>query len=272
MSGTRTTVTFNGVDLTSLYVVSGWHAPLLTRKLDTVDISGLDGQRFLGANLSPKKVTLRLTVKGTTLAAREEAARTLAATLNVDGLKPLTASFMGDLYYLAIPTSDADLTRFVNADTFEVSFHVPDPVAYGQTKTVSGIQLASGTNHRIDVGGNYPTLPTVKLAVTRAQTTGDSYVQFRMNHYGSSNSLQSYDFCAVDFADLVSGTATTSGTIYIYSAERRYVYVGSIRENMLPLVSDWPTLVAGRNQFNITSGSIVNLSGTAEVTFTERWV
>ena len=275
MSGTRTSVTFNGVDLTSLYVVSGWHAPLLGRSFDTADITGMDGQRFLGATLTPKTITLSLTVKGTTLADRETAARTLAATLNVDGPKALTASFMGGKYYLAIPKSDADLTRFVNADTFEVQFYVPDPVAYGETKTVSNIAIASGTNQRIDVGGTYPALPTIKLAVSRSSTTGDSFVNFRVYHYGSANSSQGYDSVYVDFAELTAGTATATGTIYVFSAERRYTYDTTTNEKLLPLASDWPTLVPGRNQLSIPqSGTtyITNLSGTMEVTYTERWL
>lgn len=269
---TRTTVTFNGVNLTDLYVVSGWHAPLLARNLDTIDISGLDGQRFLGTTLAPKTVTLSLTVKGSTLADREAAARTLAATLNVDEPKALTASFMDGLYYLAIPTSDSDLTRFVNADTFEVSFYVPDPVAYGETKTVSGISLASNASTRIDVGGNYPTLPTVKLSVSRSSTSGDSYVRFRIDHYGSASTSSGYTPTDIDFAGLARGSAATTGNIYVYSAERRYKYSGHVYDDLLPLGGDWPLLVAGRNQFRVPTGNVTNLTGTAEVTYTERWV
>ena len=272
MSGTRTSVTFNGTDLTSLYIVSGWHAPLLGRDFDTVDIAGLDGQRFLGATLTPKTVTLSLTVRGTSLADRETAARTLAATLNVDGPKALTASFMDGRYYLAIPKSDADLTRFVNADTFEVSFLVPDPVAYGETKTVSNIAISAATNQRIDVAGTYPTMPDITLAVTRSSTSGDSYATFQVDHYGSANTAQDNTSTSIDFAELASGTSATTGTIYIYSAARRYKYSAHSNDDLLPMVSDWPVLVPGRNQLRFIPGTVTNIGGTASLTYTERWL
>ena len=259
----RTTVTFNGVNLSNLYVVSGWYTPLLGRNFDTVDISGLDGQRFLGVNLAPRTITLSLTVKGTTLAERETAARALAATLAVDEPKPLTASFMDGRYYLAVPSSDSDLHRFVNADTFEVSFLVPDPVAYGELKTVSFDRLNS--MGRVNVGGTYPTLPTISFpGATRSSTSGQSYFTVRV--YDNSD----YVSLTLDLSAVMSGS-TTSRDLVVDCENRRYTVQGT--ERLLPLVSDWPYLAPNANA-RMALGTYSNCSTTTpvSVTFRERWL
>ena len=265
MSGTRTTVTFNGVDLTSLYVVSGWHTPLLGRSFDTVDIAGMDGERFLGSTLSPRTITLSLTVKGTSLADREAAARVLASTLAVDEPKALTASFMDGRYYLAIPRSDADLTRFVNADTFEVSFFVPDPVSYGELKTVSITSVDYGTRINFTVGGNYPTFPTVSINARKASTTGASSFAFYTNRQSAQ---ETYTY--VDLAAVISGSLLAE-TITIDSASR--TFRAGFNDKMLPLVSDWPLLQPGSNQlFFSEGGSSAGSSGSGTLTYRERWL
>ena len=253
----RTTVTFNGVNLSNLYVVSGWYTPLLGRNFDTVDISGMDGQRFLGVNLASRTITLSLTVKGTTLAERETAARTLAATLAVDEPKPLTASFMDGRYYLAVPSSDSDLHRFVNADTFEVSFLVPDPVAYGELRTVSF--------ERVNVGGAYPPLPTISFpGATRSSTSGQSYFTVRV--YDGSD----YTSLTLDLAAVMSGS-TTSRDLVVDCENRRYTVQGT--ERLLPLVSDWPYLAPNANaRMSLSNYSNCSTTTPVNVTFRERWL
>lgn len=259
MSDTRTTVTFNGVSLTSLYIVSGWHTPLLARDFDTVDIAGLDGQRFLGATLSPRTITLSLTVRGRTLEEREEAARVLAATLAVDEPKPLSASFMDGRYYLAIPKSDSSLTRFVNADTFEVQFLVPDPVAYGDLVTIDVPDVSR--YYYFDVGGNYPTLPTVVMDLTRQSTSGDSYLTFSVGNTGDSRMTH------IDLTD-VMGPSETSAHLTVDSQARRYTSGNTLK--MLPLAGDWPVMGPGSSSYGAFGR--LNCSGSGTITYRERWL
>lgn len=267
----RTTVTFNGVTLTDLYVVRGWYTPLLGRNFDTVDIAGMDGQRFLGARLTPRSITLSLVVKGTSLTEREAAARTLAETLAVDEPKPLTASFMDGRYYLAIPRSDADLTRFVNADSFEVEFYVPDPVSYGETKTVEIPSINYDTSVSFTVGGNYPTLPTMRFTVHKSSTspTTPSTFAFYVHDVNVryTNGLYTY----IDVHDVIRGSSL-DGTFTIDSTSRTLARVSS-DPVLLPLVSDWPILEPGGNRIYFSEGGTsYGCTGTGMLTFTERWL
>lgn len=263
----RTTVTFNGVNISNLYVVSGWHTPLLGRNFDVVDISGMDGQRFLGATLAPRTITLSLTVKGVTLAEREAAARTLAAALAVDEPKPLTASFMGGRYYLAIPKSDADLHRYVNADTFDVDFYVPDPVSYGDLVTVNISSIVSASSY-FEVGGTYPTLPKLVISASRTNVNDPSYFGFSLARRESGlTSVLTYTY--IDLK-AVMGTSY-SGTITVDSGVRKYTSGSSTGVKPLPLVSDWPLLMPGTMRY-VSEAATSNCSGSIVMTYRERWL
>ena len=242
----RTEVTFGTTELTDLCVVSDLRTSLLPRSVSTEDVPGRDGSLFTGARLSPRTVTLRMTTRGRTPAAKREASRLLAQALNVSEPTKLEFSFDGGLYYLAVPESSGDGTWYAHADGFDVSFLIPDPVMYGADRSVS-INNANATT--INVGGTYPTLPTVSVVAARGGT-GNVYT---IMHNEASQYLQ-------------ASVPTSSSHAVIFDCAKRVLTVDGATKAM-PVLADWIALTPGTNTLQRTAGS-----GAYVVRWTERWV
>ncbi len=167
----KTTVTFDGVELTSMFVVSDLRRPLAPRNVALVDVPGRDGALFANATQATFEVSMTLTVRSRDLRERSAAVRALAALLTVPEPRPLAIGDDGGLYYMAIPSSDQDGERFVNAERFEVKFTCPDPWLYGEARTAT---IPSGGSVEVEVGGTAPTWPTITAAATGG--TQDSWI------------------------------------------------------------------------------------------------
>lgn len=241
----RTEVTFGTTELTDLCVVSDLRTSLLPRSVSTEDVPGRDGSLFTGARLSPRTVTLRMTTRGRTPAAKREASRLLAQALNVSEPTKLEFSFDDGLYYLAVPESSGDGTWYAHADGFDVSFLVPDPVMYGADRSVN-IYNSSATP--VTVGGTYPTLPTVTFA--NASNTGGTIT---VMHNEASQYLQ-------------AKIPTSGAHVVAFDCAKRVLTVDGATKAM-PVLADWIALTPGTNTLQRTAGS-----GTYVVRWTERWV
>ena len=241
----RTVVTFNGTDLTALYAVSDLRTSLLPRDVSTQSVSGRDGEIFTGIRHASRTITLTFTVLDSSITARQQAARVLAATLAVDEPKPLSISIDSGLYYLAIPSSDGDAARFYNANQFDVTFLCADPIAYGESKSV---EVPSGGSLTFTVGGTYPTKPVI---------TGPSVVR-NSSLGGWRLRLDSRDYVLVPIS---SGTARS---LSIDCVNRVVLLAGAV--SVLSPDSDWLVFEPGEHTLVMTG------TGKATVTYKERWV
>lgn len=238
-------MTFNGVDLTQQFVVSDLRTALLPRTISTEAVPGRDGSVLTGVSHAERTITMTLTVRARTIEGRQAAARTLAAILAVDEPKPLALSIDDGLYYMAIPASDGEGARFRNANTYEVSFIAPDPVAYGEEKTVT---VPSGGSVTFTVGGTYPTMPTINAP--SAANGSDGFWRLRLED-GSYL-----------LATIPSGVSTAP---VVADCAKRTLRVNDTVALLVP-VADWLVLEPGEHTLTMTG------TGAATVTFDERWV
>ena len=240
----RTIVTFNGVDLTASYYVSDLRTPLLPRELGMQEVPGRDGMLFTGTRLAKRTIQLRFTTMSKDMATRRAAARALASILAVDEPKPLNISVDGDLYYMAVPNSPGEDTNWMNATSFEVDFECPDPVAYGEKKTLT---VPSGGSLTFTVNGTYPTMP--KISVASAANTEVYWLL----------SLENGDFFAVTLP------AGVGAVPIVADCEQRTLKVnGSVA--MLQPYADWLVFAPGQHRLTMDG------TGAATIEYYERWL
>lgn len=241
----RTTVTFDGFDLTSFYIVSDLRIPLLPRSPSFVEVPGMDGALFTGVRNARRTITMTLTVRADDAEGREEAARALAAALAVSEPKPLAIDDDDGRYYLVLPVSNSDGTRYRHHASFDVSFEAYDPVAYGAERAVT---VPSGGLATFLVGGTYPTMPRVKVPAAQNGQGGwwklvldeDRYLIAKVPDGVGSASL---DFDCSNRVLMVQGQTT-----------------------LLELDADWLVLEPGIHTLAMTG------SGAAIVSYAERWL
>lgn len=239
----RTTVTFDGVDLTALGIVGEYRGPLLPREIYREQVAGRDGDVFLGARYSAKTITLRLTVRAQDPAERQRAVRVLAAVLAVDEPKPLVLSIDGGLYHRAIPTSNGDGTRYLNHTSFDVDFEVLDPAAYGETRTVT---VPSGGSVTFEVGGTYQTMPTVVATQAKNDASAGRWKLI------------------LDGGDYLIANVASAARLEADCYARTLKVAGATR--VLELDGDWLVLTPGTHELVMTG------TGAATVTYPERWI
>lgn len=241
----RTQVVFDGHDLTNLFAVSDLRNSLLPRNIGTSVVPGRDGNLFTGATLSARTISLRLTIIDRSITGRQAAERLLASILAVDEPRPLSISIDGGLYYMAIPKADSEGARYRNATSYEVTFEVPDPVAYGETKTVT---VPSGGSVTFTVGGTYPTMPTISAPAAANGSGG----YWRLRLEDGSYLL----------ATIPSGVSSAP---VIADCEKRTLKVNGNVALLVP-DADWLVLEPGEHTLEMTG------TGAATVAFTERWL
>lgn len=244
----RTTVTFNGYDLTANYHVANLKVSLLPREILSTQVPGMDGAHFSGVTLSPKDITLTLTCKASTMTARETSARTLAGVLNVSEPKALSISVEDGRYWLAIPTSDSDAIYYANHTSFDVTFRALDPVMYGATKTVT---LSNSTAQSVTIGGTYPTQPTITSS----------------NCYGASSSNKYIKVSNETTSEYIQIPCEYSGTHSLeVDCAKRYAKVDGSTVG-ITMDSDWLSFTPGTIALKRALGS-----GTFTLTYQERWL
>lgn len=246
----RTTVTFNGTNLTASYKVSGLEEALLPRTINQAEVPGRDGAVFTGVRLMPKTINLQISVVSRDIATRRTSARALAAMLAVSEPKELRFSIDGsELYYLAIPHSADAGTIWHNATVFNVAFECLDPVAYGEAHTYN---IVGGTP---TIGGSYPTCPMFDLTGMRGSTTVLSSGGIKI----AETTTGKYIIVPVP----TTGTHTVS-----IDCERRVAKVdGSVV--CLTLDSDWLYFEPGQSpRFSFSYGAY----NSAKYTYRDRWL
>lgn len=232
------TVTFNGYTITDDFIVGNLVKGYAQRNTKTIDVSGRDGAIIGSTLLSPIDIKMTLTHISADPAERFGAFAKLAGKLNVSKPAALHISEYPSVHYMAVPNG-GELTRYVGAESFELTFTALDPVMYGDMP-IGWV----GTS--IDVGGNYPTNPTITITSAVASD----------GVFGLSVNGGTFDIPIDD---------ALSHTLVIKSGSRTVTVDGS---NVLPtLASDWPVLNPGSNTISVTSGS-----GSVSGQFVERWL
>jgi predicted phage tail component-like protein len=216
---------------------------MLPVSIGSQEVAGRDGTVYTGRQVTARTVTVTLTIIGRTLAERRAAERELASILSVDEPKPLQLSVDNGLYYMAMPSSDSEGAIYSNASSFDVEFVVHDPAMLGLSQTVS---VPSGGSATFYVGGTYRTPVTV--AVTGASN-------------GSSGGWKLTD----EHGDYLLVVLSSSGSTIAADCESRVLKVNGVTA-LLPPEADWLVLEPGQHTLTM------NGSGTAQVTFTERWL
>lgn len=156
---TKTEVTFNGVNLTDSFVVSDLVRPFLQRTVDMTSVDGRDGSIYRSSRYDAIEVRMRLTFLSEDKGARVMALANLVKALDVDEPAPLYVSDDNGWYYLAVPKG-GDISRWIGAESFPLTFVCPDPARYG-----SIISTSPSTTGTTALGGNIASYPKYRLTL-----------------------------------------------------------------------------------------------------------
>ena len=241
----RTKVYFDGYELTSLCRVSNLREPLLTRRVDTIDVPGRDGSLLTGVSLGERSQTVTISLMGRNIEERRAAGRTLAKILAVKDARPFALSIDRGLYHMAIPIADTDGLIAGNATQYDVTFRCLDPVAYGEERTVT---VPSGGSVSFLVGGSYPTMPMVSVAAAANAANGYWRLSLDDGEYLQTKIPSGVSTAPVEF-DCAGRVLKVSGDV-----------------KMLYKLANWLVLEPGRHTLTMTG------SGDAVVKFVERWL
>ena len=246
MRNRRTRVWFDGHELTAHAIVSDLRRPLVPRTASYVDVPGMDGKLFTGVRLDMRTVKLRLTLKGDP-SERAQAQRALASILNVSDYRPLEISEDSGLYYMAIPTAKDDGSRFVRAESFEVTFDC-QPCLRGMARSFA-FSLAAHESLSFVVGG---TAPTPAFLTFTHPSAGDLTL-------------------SLDTGTLVTEPDGGPSPMAMDSERRVYgewsdAYQSITDVIALPMGTDWAVLEPGARTLTASAAT----SGT--ISFIERWV
>lgn len=168
----------------------------------------------------------------------------VAALLRSDGPAPL--SLAPGIYRLAVLQGATDLEFNTYSAHANLTFLCPDPVAYGNERSVT---VPSGGSATFAVGGTYPTKP----AISAAQAVRDGSALVWGLRLDDADQLQ-----------VATGSASAK-PVALDCQARTCTVDGSVA---LPtLASDWFELSPGTHTIANNKGS-----GACTVTFRERWV
>lgn len=243
-------VIFDGHDFSSEFVVGNIEQQVSNFRPNFVERGG-NGTAFNGMEFGELTFTVTLYLmdcNGGGLPGedvRRAKMRTLASWLRVDSPRKLEIGDDQGLYYMAVPSGEAPLSRYVNASRVEVTFVAVDPVAYGAERTVT---VPSGGSVDFIVGGTYPTRPTIGADAVRSASS----LVWGLNLDGG------------DSIRVATGSSS-SRRVDIDCGARTLVLNGSVA---LPtLDSDWLEFEPGEHTLTMDNGS-----GTTTVRYFERWL
>lgn len=158
---------FNGTDLSSIVYCKVNRPVIAPVKATFETIGGRHGETFRSAKLEGYDLPVDIWLRSVERREVAEARHRLAAALWADEPKPLYLPDDPTRYLLAVVSGDTDLGEITDdCPTTTISFHVGDPVYYGQKRTYS----ASAGEFAIAVGGTWPAYLTVEATPTAGET------------------------------------------------------------------------------------------------------
>lgn len=256
----KTTIKFNGVDLTAGFVVSDLVRPFLMRTINTTTVDGRDGAIYRSSSYDAIDVKMRLSFESTDRNERVLAMANLVKALDVDEPAKLEISDDDGWYYLAIPAG-GQIDRYIGADSFPLTFHCPDPRRYGEEHVVT---VASGGSVR--AGGNIDTEPVLEYTLTPTALLGGGYIaqivirstssggrEYPIYFIFSDNAQRNFKINLGTRESLVKKTSESSYSTAIPGVE-----------------TEFPSFLGGKAyNIRVMSGT---LSGSIKATYVDRWL
>jgi len=160
-------VAYGGVVLSDLYTVIPRRG-MSTREVDYESVPGGDRLAVKGADFGTPSLSLVFVLRPGCDAPSE--VRAISALLASREPRKLELGEDHGLYCMAIPFGEPTWRRLPNGSSVEFQFLVTEAAMYGEERTAT---VPSGGSVTIDVGGTYPTRPTVAAAAAvRNSSTG----------------------------------------------------------------------------------------------------
>lgn len=237
---------FDGVDYSSLVDVASIEMPALPKAAaDLRTATGRDGALLAGNPLEPMtiKVKARLAVDSIDPRDIQRAWALVAAGMRTDG--PRKLNLTEDVYRMAVLTDAVPLDYNSYSAIGELTFVCPDPVAYGDERTVT---VPSGGSVTFEVGGTYPAKPAIAAEAVR----------------DGSSLVWGVRLDAGDYVHVATGAAAARD-VEVDCDKRTCTIEGD--PSMITTDSDWLVLEPGEHTLAMDNGT-----GAATVTFTERWL
>lgn len=230
---------YDGADLRDYFHVGFDRALLPPVEVSTVEVSGRDGALFQRTRLMPLEITAFLRWKKAKASAVPDLRRLAASLLYRDEPRPLVLPDEPDKHYLAVVSGHTALDSLGKNGKAYVTFMCPDPVAFGQTRTCAMATQAEG-----HVGGTYRTAPTFACRPARG-----SY--YKVTNEATGEFVQ------------VNASFTGDQSLVIDCARQQTTLNGV----------NYPVTFAS-DYFSFEPGpfSVRASSGTAEMSWTERWL
>ena len=237
---------YDGIDLEDYLEVASIEIPAIAPTTpDLRYAAGRDGAALAGNVLGPLEITVRarLATQATDPREIQRLWANVAALLRTDGPRPLYLS--EGLWRYAVLVEDTALEFKTYSATAPLKFVCPDPVAYGEERTVT---VPSGGSAEFLVGGTYPARPAITAQAVR---DGSALV------WG----------VRLDDGDYIHIETGSAGAVAVEAdcAERTCRVAGTTA--MITLDSDWLELAPGTHTLSNDKGS-----GAATVTYAERWL
>lgn len=130
-------ITFNGIphtNYTDIVSVQNINRPAHSgSRARTMEIVGRDGVYYFGKDRRPENVSFRLTLKSESLESRRSAIRAIAGWLETDDVRVLSFDDEPGVIYHAVLVDPIMTDEFVLNGFLDVSFLIPDGVAFSTT-------------------------------------------------------------------------------------------------------------------------------------------
>jgi predicted phage tail component-like protein len=239
-------VCFDGVELTDFFTVlsNRGAAPV---NVTTETVPGRDGVVPRGATLGCPQVSLKIICDPSDAGTLHEQRRRLASLLSARSARRLQFGNDGGLWYMAQPSGELDWSQFFRTGVLRVGFLVPSPAMYGKEVSVT---VPSGGSVEFEVGGTYPTRPTIDAASAVRSSGTDGVWGVRLD--------------GGDFVQVATGSSSAC-MVEVDCEARTCRVAGSVAG--ITLASDWLEFEPGAHVLRNDQGS-----GACTVTWRERWL
>ena len=237
---------YGGVDYTEILQVASLDMPALPKTSPDLRYATCRDGALLAANpLEPLEIKVKVRLVTDTIDPRDIQRKwaEVAATMRHSEPEPLSLS--DGIWHMAVLADETKLD-FKSYSAFStLTFLCPDPVAYGDERTIT---VPSGGSVTFNVGGTYPAKPVVTASAVR----------------DSESLVWGIRLDGGDFLHIATGDASARGVAV--DCDARTCVVNS--EPSLPtLDSDWLVFEPGTHTLSMDEGT-----GAATVTFRERWL
>lgn len=134
-----------------------------------VEVPKKPGARHRNTKLGVLEFKFRIRIREESIAALNDAKRTIAEWLYSEDPEELIIDKEPDKYYLAKLDGTTDLEEIVRIGKGELTFICPDPIAFDRAEVLTSYPVGTEAAP-IDVGGTYETFPLVKATFKKDTT------------------------------------------------------------------------------------------------------